>query len=75
MSISVRLDLESQKALAKLESMGLARSEAIRMSLISAVKQMKRHSQLAGEIAALEANEDDRREMQSVALFMEQLRA
>jgi Arc/MetJ-type ribon-helix-helix transcriptional regulator len=75
MAISVRLDDEAQRALAQLEASGLSRSEAIRSSLVASAQQARNRDALRREMAALEADEDDRREMLEVAEFMELLRA
>ena len=74
-AISVRLDHEAQRALAQLEASGLSRSEAIRAALVKSAQQVRRRDALRQEMAALEADEDDRREMLEVAEFMELLRA
>jgi predicted transcriptional regulator len=74
-AISVRLDDEAQRALAKLEAVGLSRSAAIRKALLDAAEALRRHDALRAEVAALETDEDDRREMLEVASLMEQLRA
>ena len=74
-AISVRLDDEALRALARLEATGLSRSEAIRKALVDASDRLRRRESLAAEVAALEADEDDRREMREVAALMEQLRA
>ena len=74
-AISVRLDDEAQRALAQLEASGLSRSEAIRTAQVRSAQQMRRREALRQEMAALEADEGDRREMLEVAEFMETLRA
>ncbi len=74
-AISVRLDDQAQRALAQLEASGLSRSEAIRTALVRSAQQMRRREALRQEMAALEADEVDRREMLEVAEFMELLRA
>jgi predicted transcriptional regulator len=74
-AISVRLDTEAQQALAQLESTGLSRSEAIRRAIVDSAGRLRRRSALAAEVAALEADEDDRREMVEIASFMESMRA
>ena len=74
-AISVRLDSEALRALAQLESTGLSRSEAIRRAILDSAGRLRRRSALAAEVAALEADEDDRREMLEVAEFMESMRA
>ena len=74
-AISVRLDDEAERALRLLESTGLSRSEAIRASLLASADRMRRRSQLAAEVAALEADDHDRNEMLAVASLMEAMRA
>jgi antitoxin component of RelBE/YafQ-DinJ toxin-antitoxin module len=73
-AISVRLDEEAQRALAVLEASGLSRSEAIREAILSAAAHARRRQSLREEVVALEADEDDRREMLEIAAFMESLR-
>jgi predicted transcriptional regulator len=74
-AISVRLDPEALRALAQIESTGLSRSEAIRKAILDSAARLRRRAALAAEVAALEADEDDRREMLEVADFMESMRA
>ena len=74
-AISVRLDPEALRALALLEATGLSRSEAIRRAILDSAAQLQRKATLAAEVAALEADEDDRREMLDVAALMESMRA
>ena len=74
-AISVRLDSDAELALQALEATGLSRSEAIRSSLLASAQRLRRGKELAAEAAALEADEADRAEMQSVATLMESLRA
>lgn len=74
-AISVRLDDEAQRALRALEAAGMSRSEAIRSSLIESARRLQHRSELAAEVAALEADENDRDEMIEVAGLMESLRA
>jgi len=74
-AISVRLDDETLRALSQLESVGLSRSEAIRRAILDSAARLNRRSALAAEAAALEADEDDRREMLEVAALMESMRA
>jgi Arc/MetJ-type ribon-helix-helix transcriptional regulator len=74
-AISVRLDHEALRALAQLESTGLSRSEAIRKAILDSAGQLRRRAALAAETAALEADENDRREMLEVSEFMESMRA
>jgi predicted transcriptional regulator len=74
-AISVRLDSEALRALAQLEATGLTRSEAIRRAILDSAMRLQRKAALAAEVAALEADEDDRREMLEVAALMESMRA
>jgi len=74
-AISVRLDDDALGALTKLEATGLSRSEAIRRALVDAAERVRDEQALAAEVAALEADDDDRSEMPEVADLMEQLRA
>jgi Arc/MetJ-type ribon-helix-helix transcriptional regulator len=74
-AISVRLDTEALQALAQLESTGLSRSEAIRRAILDSAGRLRGRAALAAEVAALEADEGDRREMLEVASFMESMRA
>ena len=73
-AISVRLDDEALRALAKLEATGLSRSKAIRQAVVDAAERLRRRGSLAAEARALEADEEDRREMLEVAALMESLR-
>jgi len=74
-AVSVRLDDEAQRALSTLESSGLSRSEAIREAILMSAAALRRKQALREEMAALEADEGDRREMLEVAALMESLRA
>ena len=74
-AISVRLDTETLRALTRLEATGLSRSEAIRQAIIDSAARLQRRAALADEVAALEADEDDQREMLEVAAVMETMRA
>jgi Arc/MetJ-type ribon-helix-helix transcriptional regulator len=74
-AISVRLDDEAQRALRTLVGTGLSKSEAIRSALLASADRLKRRSELAAEVAALEADEADRAEMLSIASMMESMRA
>jgi len=73
--ISVRLDDEALRALTQLQAAGLSRSEAIRRAIIDSATRLRRGKALAAEVAALEADEVDRREMLEVAAMMESMRA
>lgn len=74
-AISVRLDDEAERALRSLEAAGVSRSEAIRSALIESARRLRQSSELAAEVAALEADGADREEMLAVANLMESLRA
>jgi Arc/MetJ-type ribon-helix-helix transcriptional regulator len=74
-AISVRLDAETLRALAQLEATGLSRSEAIRRAILDSAARLQRRAALAAEVAALEADNDDRQEMLEVAAVMESMRA
>jgi predicted transcriptional regulator len=74
-AISVRLDAEALQALAQLEATGLSRSEAIRRAILDSAARLQRRTALAAEVAALEADQDDRAEMLEVAAIMESMRA
>ena len=74
-AISVRLNAETVRALAQLEATGLSRSEAIRKAILDSAGRLRSRAGLVAEVAALEADENDRREMLEVADFMEGMRA
>jgi predicted transcriptional regulator len=74
-AVSVRLDDEVQRALNTLEASGMTRSDAIRRSILDAASALRRKDALRAEVAALEADDEDRQEMQEVASMMESLRA
>lgn len=73
--ISVRLDLDAQRALAELEATGLSRSEAVRHGLVTAALRLRDRQRLIDEVAELAADEADRAEAAEVAAMMEDLRA
>jgi Arc/MetJ-type ribon-helix-helix transcriptional regulator len=74
-AVSVRLDDEAIRALARLEATGKSRSEAIRSAIVDAASKLNERDALSAEVAALEADETDRAEMLAVAELMESLRA
>lgn len=74
-AVSVRLDDEAMRALARLQSTGRSRSEAIRTALVEAASRLGDREALAAEVAALDADEGDRAEMLALAELMESLRA
>jgi hypothetical protein len=53
----------------------MTRSEAIRKSILDAAAALRHRDVLRAEVAALDSDENDRREMQEVASLMEALRA
>ncbi len=53
----------------------MSRSEAIRKSVIEAASRLQDMRALVSEVAALEADEEDRLEMLAIADLMESLRA
>lgn len=71
----MRLDDETLRALRRLEAAGLSRSEAIRNALVESAARLRTKEALRAEAEALEADEQDRREMLEVAAMMERLRA
>jgi len=73
-AVSVRLDDDALRALARLEASGLTRSEAIRSALIETADRRQRSAALHDEAVAIAADADDRREMIEVASLMEDLR-
>ncbi len=74
-AISIRIDDEASRALARLEASGLTRSEAVRKALVQAAARLDQKAELAAEVARLEADETDRAEIIAVAALMEDLRA
>jgi len=74
-AVSVRLDEDALRALTRLESTGLTRSEAIRTALVSAAARLDDRTRLAAEVAALEEDPAEVAEMRAVAELMERLRA
>jgi Arc/MetJ-type ribon-helix-helix transcriptional regulator len=74
-AISVRLDDDAVRALNELEATGLNRSEAVRAALVAAASRLRDRQRLAEEVAALEADADDRALLRDVADMMEDLRA
>jgi antitoxin component of RelBE/YafQ-DinJ toxin-antitoxin module len=74
-AISVRLDDDAERALRALEAAGLSQSEAVRSALLASARHLRRSKELAAEVATLEADDGDRKEMLAVAELMEALRA
>jgi antitoxin component of RelBE/YafQ-DinJ toxin-antitoxin module len=75
LAISVRLDDASEQALRVLNACGMSNSDAIRSSLVESARRVRRSTELAKEVAALEADDGDRAEMLQVAALMESMRA
>lgn len=73
--ISVRLDDDSERALAELEATGLSRSQAVRAGLRAAARRLRDRRQLAEEAQALAHDEQDRAQAAAVRDIMEDLRA
>ena len=73
-AVSFRLDDESERALRLLEATAMSTSEAIRSALITSADRLRLRRTRAEEVAALERDEVDRAEMQTVAALMESLR-
>jgi hypothetical protein len=73
-AVSVRLDDDALRALARLEASGLTRSQAIRDALIETADRRQRAAALRAEAAAIAGDADDQREMAEVARDMEDLR-
>ncbi len=74
-AISVRLDEKAIGALRQIEATGMTRSEAIRTALMETAARLSDKQALATEVAALEADVQDRAEMLAVADLMDSLRA
>lgn len=74
-AISVRLDDEAVRALNELEATGLNRSDAVRSALVTAARRLRDRRRMAAEVAALEADPEDRALLREVAEAMEDLRA
>ena len=72
--ISARLDEDAQRALAELEATGLSRTEAVRLGLLTAARQLRDRARLEAEVDALAADEEDVAEARRVAAMMEDLR-
>ncbi len=72
--VSTRLDAESQHHLRSLEASGLSRSEAIREAWRVAAERLRRREVVHREAALVAGDQQDRREMQEIAAFMESLR-
>jgi Arc/MetJ-type ribon-helix-helix transcriptional regulator len=72
-SLHVRLDRTSAAALLIVRGDGLTDSEAVRVALREAAERRRRRSSLAAEVAALAADEADRREKAAILDEMDEL--
>ena len=72
-TITVRLDQEASRALARLESAGLSRSEAVREALVRATVGDRSREAMRREAERLASDPDDLREVAEVQRFMEGL--
>src|SRR5437879_5340082 len=72
--ISVRLDDESERALAWLMEHGSTQSEAIRRALVDAARAARRE-QIRADIERVNADERDRAELAAVSDLMDSLAA
>jgi len=59
--------VSAQRALRILEATGLSQFAAIRAALLGSAERVRKHGELAAELASLEAEEVDRAEMLSIA--------
>lgn len=73
-AISVRLDLETERALDALVATGLNRSDAIRQAVVETAERAQRAS-LAEEATALSEDREDRATIAEIAAFMDALSA
>lgn len=74
-AISIRLDDDAVRALSELQATGLTQSEAVRAALVAAARRLRDRRRLLAEVAALEADVQDRELIRGVAGAMEDLRA
>ena len=72
-TLSFRLDAESQRHLRALEMSGLTRSEAVQKGLRLVAAQIGRSEAIHREAEEVASSGADRREMLEVASFMESL--
>lgn len=72
-SLHVRLDDSSAAALTVVRGSGMSDSEAVRTALQEAAARRLVRSSIAGEVAALAADDADRAEMQVIREQMAQL--
>ncbi len=63
-------DDEAIRALRMLEAAGVSQSAAIRTAVIEQAHRLRRRSRLAAEVAAPEADDDDRKVMLAVAALL-----
>ena len=72
-AISVRLDDDAAAALRWLEAGGMSQSEAIRVALVGEARRRRERAVLAAEVAALAADEHDRREKAAISAHLDEL--
>jgi Arc/MetJ-type ribon-helix-helix transcriptional regulator len=72
-AISVRLDVEAQRALDELVASGMSQSEAIRYALVHAARRSGDRMALATEAMMLAENEQDRQVKAELLEFMGEL--
>ena len=75
MSDLSRIAVRLFNAAVTIEAQRLTQSEAARSSLVHEAARIRDRQVFAAEVAALEADANDRAEMSAVASLMEQLRA
>ncbi len=75
MSDLSRIAVRLFNAAVTIEVQGLTQSKAVRSSLVYEAARIRDRQVLAAEVAALEADANDRVKMSAVASLMEQLRA
>ena len=71
--VSFRMDTQTRRALQRLQQMGMSQSDAMRHAIQESADALHQPKRLAAEMAALDADPNDRAEMLSIAKFMEEL--
>lgn len=74
-ALHVRLDADSEAALAVLRAEGMTDSQAVRQSLVEARARRSRRSALREEAVCLAANASDRAELKALASELDGLSA
>ena len=72
-ALHVRLDDESEQALAVLRPQAASDSDAVRLALRETAARRRSRTALMAEVAALAANVDDREEMAAIRAQMAEL--